>query len=102
MACIEGSTFVEVDNRESLFAFQGKPTMKGDSKVGERLATANKILEDLFERIIETEQQILNLRIIKDLSVADTAKGLQCSPGKVRVDTHRAHRIRESLATAAL
>lgn len=47
-------------------------------------------VEDLLGALREPQRRIVNLRVIKDLSVTDTAKLLQCSEGKVRTDTHRA------------
>lgn len=47
-------------------------------------------VEDLLRGLREPLRQVVNLRVVKNLSVADTAKLLQCSEGKVRTDTHRA------------
>lgn len=47
-------------------------------------------IEDLLSVLPEPQRRVVDLRMIKDLSVADTAKLLECSIGKVRTDTHRA------------
>ncbi len=46
--------------------------------------------EDAIHRLPDQQQRVLDLRVVQDLSVADTANVLGCSEGKVRVDTHRA------------
>ncbi|MFB5192366.1 RNA polymerase sigma factor [Alicyclobacillus fastidiosus] len=47
-------------------------------------------VEDLLSVLPEWQRKVFALRMIKDFSVADTAKLLECSEGKVRTDTHRA------------
>jgi RNA polymerase sigma-70 factor, ECF subfamily len=46
--------------------------------------------EDMLNLLPQQQRRVFNLRIMKDLSVSDTAKILGCSEVKVRVDTHRA------------
>lgn len=58
-------------------------------------------LEDMLRFLPHRDRQLLNLRIIRDMSVAQTAQVLQCSEGKVRIDTHRAlRRLRQSPQSA--
>jgi RNA polymerase sigma-70 factor (ECF subfamily) len=47
-------------------------------------------VEDILNDLSHNQRKVVDLRIIQDLSVADTAHLLQCSEGKVRTDTHRA------------
>ncbi|WAH35457.1 RNA polymerase sigma factor [Alicyclobacillus dauci] len=49
-------------------------------------------IDDMLHSLSDRHRAVIVLRIMNDLSVADTAKALGCSEGMVRVDTHRAVR----------
>lgn len=59
-------------------------------------------LEDVLQRMRNADQEILNLRLIQDLSVPETARILGWTEVKVRVNFHRARsRLRALLAESA-
>ncbi|QQE78296.1 RNA polymerase sigma factor [Alicyclobacillus sp. SO9] len=55
-------------------------------------------VKDMLNDLSQNQREVINLRIVHDLSVADTAHVMQCSEGKVRTDTHRALKTLRGIA----
>ncbi|TSE01441.1 hypothetical protein FOS14_02490 [Skermania sp. ID1734] len=84
-------------NGASLLAFVNRQARHDVARLSKRRRRSKEV-GSLIDRLPDDEREVLILRVLSGLSVADTAVALGLSPARVLLDQHRAlSRLREQL-----